>query len=326
MNILVANHHLERVGGTETFTFTIIEELLRRGNNVEYFTFFKGEVSERIEKDLNVSFMSKDKYDLILANHNTCVRFLSSKGKIIQTCHGIFPRVEQPSKYADAYVAISEEVSTHLRKLNYDSTIIHNGINCDRYKPFKKTEKKLTNILSLTHSREANRKIEDACLALNLNFKKHNKYKNPVWDLENLINEADLVVGLGRSVYEAMSCGRAVVVFDDRSYFNSYSDGYMTPERTDLCIKNNCSGRYSKKEFNTDDLIRTFSKYDSKDGELLREYALENLNIRHQVDKYLLYEQKIPKQEKSSLLKLVGWYQTYQIAKKRRKISKRAKI
>lgn len=322
MNILVANNHLEKVGGTETFTFTLIEELINRGFNVEYFTFFKGEVSDKIEKDLNVSFMSKSTYDLILANHNTCVRFLSVRGKIIQTCHGIFPKVEQPSRYADAYVAISEEVSIHLKKSNYNSITIHNGINCNRYKSINKINTKLTNVLSLTHSEEANIKIESACSVLNLNLTKLNKYTNPLWNIEDLINQSDLVVGLGRSAYEAMSCSRPVVIFDERSYFKSYSDGYMNPDLIDLCIKNNCSGRYSKKEFDSTDLVEEFKKYDNNDGQLMRDYALLNLNIEIQVDKYLKYAKTTKKRRSLGILKLVYKYQKYQIDKKKRRIER----
>ena len=79
-NILIANHQLKFVGGSETFTYTLIEALKNKGYSVEYFTFFKGITSDKIEQNLSVNFMSKKRYDLILANHYTCVRYLSRKG------------------------------------------------------------------------------------------------------------------------------------------------------------------------------------------------------------------------------------------------------
>ncbi len=97
MDILVATNHLKSIGGTETYSYAIIEELKSRGLNVEYFTFHKGLVSEKIERDLKVSFMKKRNYDLILANHYTTVDRLFGKGFIIQTCHGIFPPLERPN-------------------------------------------------------------------------------------------------------------------------------------------------------------------------------------------------------------------------------------
>ena len=39
IDVLVATNHLNTLGGTETYTYTIIEELVKRENvNVEYFT------------------------------------------------------------------------------------------------------------------------------------------------------------------------------------------------------------------------------------------------------------------------------------------------
>jgi len=323
MKILVANNHLEKVGGSETFTYALIEELLERGYTVEYFTFFKGIVSSRIENDLKVSFMNSKKYDLILANHNTCVRFLSRKGILIQTCHGIFPKEEQPDDHADGHVAISKEVAEHLKSLEFPSKMIHNGINCERYQPKKPIHTKLQNVLSLSQSEIANAKIQEACKKLNLNFSKLNKNTNPVWNVEDLINEADLVLGLGRSAFEAMACGRATVVFDERAYSKSYADGYMTPELIDQCIVNNCSGRYSKKEFDTADLIHEFSHYKSDDGALMRAYALTHFNIKLQVEEYLSYSKSLTKKKSKIALIIISWYQLYRMYQKKRKIRRK---
>lgn len=320
--VLVANNHLKRVGGSETFTYTLIEALLKKGYEIEYFTFFKGEVSQRIERDLNVKFMSKNKYDLILANHNTCVNYLSKRGVTIQTCHGIFPKEEQPSKYADGHVGISKEVKDHVKTLGFESEIIVNGINCERYNIKKPINTELKRVLSLSQSEPANNKIIAACDALGLRFKKFNKNENPVWHVEDMINEVDLVLGLGRSAYEAMACGRAVVVFDERAYFESYSDGYMTPNLVKQCVENNCSGRYSKLEFTTEDLIEAFKKYKKEDGNALRELALTDFNIDFQVDKYLKYAVTLTKKNSGLKLFFASWYQNHRMKKRIRKANR----
>ena len=293
MKVLVANNFLFEKGGSETFCYALIQELKRMGHDVEYFTFFKGEVSEKIEIDLEVSYMSKSKYDLILANHYTCVRYLAHRGKIIQTCHGIFPSLEQPSKYADGYVSISEEVANHLLKQGIKSRIIHNGINCDRYCIKTPLSIQLNKVLSLCQSDTANAALKDACELLEVNFKQLNKYKNPIWDVEDAINEADLVVGLGRSAYEAMACGRNVLVFDKRKYSESYSDGYLNQGNINNSIINNCSGRFYKKKLNVKELVIELQKYNPQDGFFLRNYALDNLNIKIQVEKYFEYSETL---------------------------------
>ena len=63
MNILVTNNHLKTYGGSETFTYALIEELCRLGHHLEYFTFEKGLTSNKIEQNLNVHFFSRKKYN-----------------------------------------------------------------------------------------------------------------------------------------------------------------------------------------------------------------------------------------------------------------------
>lgn len=300
-NILVATDRLSHLSGTETYTYSIIEELVRRDlYNVEYFTLSKGIVSEKIERNLNVKFFSKKKYDLILANHTTCVDFLYKKGFIIQTCHGIYPDLEQPSSKAQAFVSVSQEVQHHLAILGIPSILILNGINLNRYYCKNEISKKLTTVLSLCQSIEANEFVQKACEEKGLNFLKAFKYENPKWNVEDEINKADLIVGLGRSAYEAMACGRPVVVFDKRNYFESYSDGYVK-ENLGFSILNNCSGRFSKAVYkNTNDIQLEFSKYDKNDSRYFRDFAEKQLDIRLQIDKYLNYYYTICNSRRSS--------------------------
>lgn len=285
--ILVANHHLDKFGGSETFTFTFIDFLLKKGYSVEYFTFQKGIVSDKIENDLQVSFMREKHYDYIFANHNTCVRYLSSRGMVIQTCHGIYPRLEQPSKYADGHIAISIEVLEYIKSKGFQGEVLLNGIDCTRFSSKEPINNSLKSVLSLCQSESANEMILSACKKMNINFKSLNKYANPIWNVENVINEVDLVIGLGRSAYEAMACGRAVLIFDNRAYFKSYSDGYVNSKMLNESIINNCSGRRFKNEYDVDDLVSDFKLYDKVDGSFLRDFALKNLNMELQVQEYL---------------------------------------
>ncbi|MDN3666483.1 glycosyltransferase family 2 protein [Algibacter miyuki] len=288
-NILVATSSLDSIGGSETFTYAIIEELSKYPKfNVEYFTFNKGSISEKIEKNLGVGFMSFKKYDLILANHNTVVEKLYKRGTIIQTCHGIYPKLEQPSKKATGFVAISQEVQNHLGVKGFASKLIYNSINLNRFFPKKEIKKKPKTVLSLCHSEEANSVIMKLAKDLGLEYLQAFKYENPIWNIEDLINKADLVFGLGRSAYEAMSCGRPVIVYDKRRYFAGYSDGYVK-DVLGFSLVNNCSGRYSKKELTLDQLKIEVQKYNSDDQYFFRGFADKELDIRKNMVKYIDY-------------------------------------
>lgn len=287
-SILVANNHLEHLGGSETYTYTLAEELKKQDFDVEYFTFHKGIVSDKLEKDINVRFMQKRKYDLVLANHYTCVNHLRNKGFIIQTCHGIYPDLEQPSPHANGYVAISQEVKDHLSQKNLESKIILNGINTDRYKSTAPLQPEVKTVLSLCQSDEANRIIEASCQAVGARLTTLNKFKSPIWHVEKMINKADLVIAIGRSAYEAMACGRPVIIFDHRSYFEPCGDGYVKNNLEHSLLKN-CSGRAFSKTFSVTEVVKEIKKFRMEDGSFFRNIALEKFNIARNAREYLDY-------------------------------------
>ena len=87
MKILLTNNHLSQLGGTETWVYTMAQELKRRGyQGWRYIQKIKGYVSELL-KDL-IDDEPKG-YDLALINHNTCLD-VDAKFKIF-TSHGTVP-------------------------------------------------------------------------------------------------------------------------------------------------------------------------------------------------------------------------------------------
>lgn len=291
MKILVANNHLNQIGGSETFTHTMIGELVRLGHKVDLFTFYPGIISDKIKEDFYVKIDWKKCYDLVLASHNTMVDYIYNSVRynfLIQTCHGIYPSLEQPSPHTDKYVSISKEVHDYLfESCGYKSYIIWNGVDCKRFNPTTKPRKEIKTILSLMQSAPANNMIRSFCdnngIGLTI---RNNSLKNTVWDIEREFNKADLVVSLGRGAYEAMACGRPVLVFDARHYSKSYADGMITPYNIAKAMENNCSGRSFRLDLDEEKLADEIKKYRCGYGHNLRTFVLFNLNIKHQVLKY----------------------------------------
>lgn len=288
MKILLGTHYLAKTGGTESYTYALAMELQRLGHDVEHFAIIRGGVSSLLEEK-GVPFMKSDHFDLILANHTTVVEKLWPLGFIIQTCHGHIAELEQPSPYADAYVAVSEEVEKHLQSKGIRaSAIILNGIDCKRFCPQTQVSPTLTTVLSLCQSDIANDFIRRCCEQANVRFLQSNKFTDNVWSIEELINGSDLVVGLGRSAYDAMACGRCVLVYDYREYMGEFlGDGMLTPESIGKSMTCNCSGRASRLKYDEQSFIAEMQKYSPELGAWGRGYALENLNIEAAVEKYL---------------------------------------
>ncbi|MDR1231520.1 MAG: hypothetical protein LBK61_08985 [Spirochaetaceae bacterium] len=291
----MANNGLARTGGSENFTYAMIEELVRLNHEVEYFTFSQGKdengVSQRIES-LGVPFMRHKEYELILASGNNTVRHLSPFGFVIDTMHGVLPGVEEPSVFADLYVSVSPYIRDYYMKRGFESRVIMNGINCRRFRPFeeegKGLNKRLTTVLSLCQGDESNTFIAHCCKKIGVGFKKLDKYVENKWDIENDINDADLVVGIGRSLYDGMACGRTVISYDKRSYRDKghEGDGYLTKDTILKSMYRNCTGTSA---FNEAEFIAELRKYNPADGNDMRRIALETLNVEKTVQEYLHY-------------------------------------
>ena len=288
MKILLGTHYLAKTGGTENYTYALAMELKRLGHDVEYFANVRGKTSSLLEEK-GVPFMSGERYDLILANHTTVVEKLWPYGFIIQTCHGTLPELEQPSPYADAYVAVSPEVRQHLQSLGYEATVIPNGIDCRRFFPKRPVSQKLSSVLSLCHSDIANDFIERCCQRAGLKLIQCNKFKENVWEIEEVINECDLVIGLGRSAYDALACGRCVLVYDFREhYMNEFlGEGMLTPQNIEKAMSCNCTGKASRLKYDEEAFIAEMHKYSPELAAWGREYALKNLNIEKATGQYL---------------------------------------
>lgn len=294
MNILVTNNTFGHIGGSETYAYTFIEELIRRGFNVDALPGHNvnGKIGDMV-RGLGVDITPNpkhDNYDMVLGSHtSTMVKVKNLTCPIVQTCHGVYVSPEQPSPYANIHVSISEEVKNHLQQKGYESTIIYNGVNLERFKPIRKINKELKVVLSLSQHQPMNNVLKRVCDRLGLQFKYRNKFSNPIFNIENEINEADLVVTLGRGAYEAMACARSVLVLDQRPYVPKppIGDGMVTIDNINDLMKYNCSGRLTNEVYDEQKILNELKKYDYTVGDFLRDFAERELDIKKQVDKYL---------------------------------------
>ena len=303
-NILVGINHLHSIGGSETYTYTLMKELITQHYNVSLLvgSNMYGIMSEKIKKDFGITpinFNIKEEirnFDASFISHNSTIwKLLLHRNKIkcktiFQICHGIYPALEQP--YGEPirnYFSITEEVREHLNKKEISSHMVRNGVDTKRFSQTK-SNKNLKNVLSLSQSTKFNSFLEEICKKNNWNFKSFNKHINPIFNIEDLIKESDLVVSLGRGVYEGMSCGKNVLVADWRDYQHFHGpimDGLVTEENIKTLLFNNCSGRAKKIPINEKNITDEMKKYSIKNCDFNNNFVLKNLNIENQVKKML---------------------------------------
>ena len=221
-------------------------------------------------------------YDRAILNHGQCLTYLLKRvgmNRIIFTSHGVIPGAEKPVSGADVYVSVSEEVQARLAKDGYESVVIRNPINLDRFNATKPSLK-LGKVLWLSNNPRSKEKlIRGAAKGLRVKIIGRETQQR---DVRSSIMWADLVIGLGRSAYEAMAMRRNVIVLDYKG-----ADGFVDLDSILEFRKANCSGRRYGENWGIPRLVEEFGKYNPDLGDSLREYIAENNNVETIAEQYL---------------------------------------
>ena len=235
------------------------------------------------------------KYDIVFL-HNTQHENISKKiGKnTIFVSHGSMVDSSIPKLKHDMHIAVSGR-SKYV--LGADMFIL-NGINLNKFKSNKllnKIPKKC-----LYHNRFKPQKfVYEACEELDIEL---DYWKVIEKDVTKKIRESDFVMGYGRSVYEAMSMGKPVLVFGHNSPKNKnelkrtgispnvedgLSDGWIDENNFKKLLYRNCCG-WAKKIYidNKNDMIDMIKGYDYKMGDVNRKLAEEHLSSHTMINSF----------------------------------------
>ena len=222
------------------------------------------------------------KYDVVFL-HNIQHENISTKvgKKTVFISHGSMVNSANPKLKHDMHIAVSGR-SKYV--LGADMFIL-NGIDLDKFRGNKllnEVPKKC-----LYHSRLQPQKfVYEALEELNIELDCWKVIQKKVTDK---INESDFVMGYGRSVYEAMSMGKPVLVFGHNSPINKnelrktgisfnleggFSDGWIDENNFKKLLYRNCCG-WAKKIYidNKNDMVDLMMGYDYKMGDVNRRLA-----------------------------------------------------
>lgn len=307
MRVLISNFRYLNLTGTETFTYTLLEALAKqKGFKIYFYSPFLGAKLLKRTRRLNLSIsdnlndFKKEKIDIIHSHHNLTsilLRCHFPKTPIVSLIHGCLEFLDQPPYFlkSNYYGSISEETGNYLKNFNIPKNKIFyfpNSVNCSRFKPKKPLPLWPKNLLVISNyiDRKAAKLIKKVSQQLNLKtwFIGKNKQK---FNIEKEINKADIVMSLGRGIIEALSCGKAGLVFS-YDHLHKTGDGMVTKDNIDVLAKKNFSGRAKKIPFNYKNLVKEFKKYNPQMSEFNRQYALKHFDINKNVKKLLkIYKQ-----------------------------------
>lgn len=282
MKILITNHHLDSRAGSELFTATLAVELKKRNHQVSVFSPILGTISEEIKKNGvivvdDLRMLKEEKFDIIHAQHNTIAilaRSIFPNVPMIFMSHGVLPELEQSPSIdlgIERFIAVSEEVKENL--INRGGApeekivIVRNFVDTEIFYSKKSVNPNPKNLLVISNHyiEDVKDVIESACADLGVAVLHIGLPDNPVVNVEKYINDADIVVTLGRGALEAMACERNVIVLDMHG-----GDGFVDEQNFFEIRKNNFSGRRFKRKYSIDDFKKEIKKYNPNLGKTLR--------------------------------------------------------
>ena len=269
---------------------TLAKQLKKMGHTVEGFSPELGIIAEDMENagipcfsEISTSGIKpfsiileperKYDYDVIISNHNHIVDFLRLQfptTPIISTIHGILhfdgktKAPEHPALDAgvNQFVSVSEEVQEKLQKdYSIDSYLIRNFFDVNKFKAKRKINDKPKQFLLNTNYalkddpevrliKEVATHYGAKLTAVGQNFTQTN-------DLSKAIEDADIVVGMGRSVLEGVCAGRLGIVHGRWG-----TGGVICKNNVEELRRFNFSGRNSDGRMMTkDELIAEIDKY-----------------------------------------------------------------
>lgn len=317
MKILLANHTLSLLAGTETWTYSLAVQLKEMGHHVVCYSPELGIISDKLlEKGIRsfndvspsgiapFSYMLEEPvthdYDVIFANHWFVVKELRSKfpkTPIVSTIHGIQHMLndvdwspEHPAVDAgvNQFVAVSPEVQKLLKdSYGIDSVVIYNGIDIKKYGSIEPPHEKPKQFLINTNYHNGDdpeiKVIREAAKLMGCRVAAVGMNFTQNFDLTQAIKESDVVFARGRSLLEGVAAGRLGIVHGLHG-----TGGPVTSSTIDEIRYCNFSGRNAKGLATAQELVDMVNKfYNPAVLQWSKAYTAIDHNIYMMAERYL---------------------------------------
>ncbi len=291
MRVLMTNHDLSQIGGTQTWLETMAKEIRRRGHEVDVACFINGRFGDRLRnQDFEVMFLNaggewmKRDYGLVIANHNTCLALAQVvDAPKVFTAHGPAHQLERMVPGADRYFAVSEEVQRMYHQ-PFHPEVARNPIDLILYRPDKDRHQG-RRVIVACKNKYAMKAAQTACSKAGFECEWMHYKEMPVGTPWELLPHFDIAITSGRGAYEAIACGLDVIIFDVRSG-EMRADGWARPDNIEELVKCNCSGRAVDMPWGTGHLVEALNEW-QPNWPSLRPWVEEHHDVRKTATRYL---------------------------------------
>jgi hypothetical protein len=273
MRLLLATNHLG-LGGSESYLLTVAEQLDRLGHEVTIFTPEPGGgVPVALERGLPVVDEPNlpDECDAALVQDGGVSHLLSDRypeAPQLFVAHSETFDLQAPPQLDGAVAAIvvlNDRVAARMRSFAVKVEIVRlrQPIDVARFAPGPPLPETPRRALLLSNNPKEDRigMLEAACEGADLELVKIGGVSGHASDTRPPLVDADLVIGYGRSILEAMSCSRAAYVYDF-----SGGDGWVTTESYPAIEADGIAGRSGRSALDARALAEDLRRFDPSMG------------------------------------------------------------
>ncbi len=238
MRILVTTERLADWGGTETYVLTIADHLQQLGHDVWIVTARTGRpVGWARARGLRVLVAEDplpDDPDLIVSNTTPLALDVAAVEPAVPhvwVAHSTVSPLQTPpaADVAHTVVALNDRVRRWASAVAGVGPVVRlrQPIDVRRFAPRGPLPDRPRRMLLLGNylAGERRARIEEAARVRGIEVAQVGLPDRQEDDVEGAVGSADIVVGYGRAILEAMACGRAAYVLDRNG-----GDGWVTPE------------------------------------------------------------------------------------------------
>ena len=289
MRLVLASQGWDVFGGSESYLLTVGEQLQRLGHDVVVRVPGPGEVS-KIASDRGLRVATKPSEapadpDGVLAQDAATAYELAAAYPDAARVYVAHSRDWDPQTppqldgVCHAVVALNDRVGAHCESLAVRPDLIRlrQPIDVARFGEQASTKWRARRVLVIGNYWPWGKRnsryemVRDACRVHDLELDRIGFPERPTAAPETTIAEADIVLGMGRCVLEAMASARAAYV-----YGMAGSDGWVTPERYPALEANGFAGTATGVVGDRDRLTEDLARFTPEMGGVNRNLAVQH--------------------------------------------------
>jgi len=291
VRVVVSHENFDAFGGTESYMLAVVEQLMRTGHDVWVHAQTLGAMAA-FAHSRGVRVVDRlalpPHCDLVLAQDAaTCLEMWERYPDAVRIFVGHSQEfaLQAPPQIAGSYqalVVLSERGERWADGLAWRPRLVRlrQPVDLDRFRLPAAGDAATTRVLVLSNYPFGSRAkvVSDACAAAECELRWVGRAHGPTPTPEAEIALSDIVIGLGRSVLDAMAAARAPFVFGPLG-----GDGWVTADSYEALERDGFSGRATARAIDAEVLSQALREWRPQMGIACRDLASRHHDVRHHV-------------------------------------------